>query len=132
MIDRVWISTVSRRGGRDGTIRVDGFQEENPRSRPHESGSTLARSLLGNTLRSLHFWRTKRTSPCLPPLIAPCEIRLFRRDSFFFPLQKVIGRIVSSVHETPYSRFTKKKRKPADQFYHLRQTPDLSDSFNWK
>lgn len=47
MIDRVWISTVSRRGGRDGTIRVDGFQEENPRSRPHESGSTLARIVVG-------------------------------------------------------------------------------------
>lgn len=64
--------------------------------------------------RSLHSSRTKRTSPCLPPLIAPCEIRL-ESLSFLFSnterCRKLQGatRIVSS-NEIPYARFTRKKR----------------------
>lgn len=88
----------------------------NPRSRPHESGSTLARSLLGDTsrLRTIFaFFAHEENVPVSSA--ADCSVRNTTRVAFvplllqrYRKLQRAT-RIVSS-NEIPYARFTRKKR----------------------
>lgn len=85
--------------------------------------------------RSLHSSRTKRTSPCLPPLIAPCEIRL-ESLSFLFSYNVIESykEPRESFRATKYLMQDLRGRRETGRsiLSRLTDTSDLSDSFNWK